>query len=155
MTRELSMTRWFDAAPEIVYRAFADPAQVSQWWGPLAYHVPHDGIDLDVRTGGHVRLTMVSHLGLPDAPVGITLSEVVENRLIVGYEIANGFPGLPDGTKLTLSIELIPENGGTRLELRQGPLSDEIHDGAVVGWAQTLDKLASLVATPERFRTSG
>jgi len=43
--------------------------------------------------------------------------EVIEDRLIVGYEIARGFPGLEDGTRMGISIELVPERDGTRLEL--------------------------------------
>ncbi len=43
------------------------------------------------------------------APVEVSFTEVVENRLIVGYEIAQGFPGLEDGTRMGLSIEFVPE----------------------------------------------
>lgn len=153
-TYEVVISRWFDAPPEIVYRAFTDPQQLAQWFGPLAFHVPLDSVDVDVRVGGHWRLTMQGHLdGSMSSPVNATFSEVVENRLLVGYELADGVPGVADGTKLTLSIELVPEDGGTRLELRQGPFPEQMRELATVGWQQSLGKLGALLATPPHLRT--
>ena len=83
--------------------------------------MPLDTVSVDAP-GGHWRMTMI---GKDDpewrAPIDTTFTEVVENRLLVGYELTHGFPGMADGTRLTLSLELIPEGEGTRLELRQGP----------------------------------
>ncbi|MGH3456933.1 SRPBCC family protein [Aeromicrobium sp.] len=152
-TYEVEISRYFDAAPEIVYRAFTDPEQLAQWFGPLAFHVPLDSIDVDIRDGGHWRMTMVSHVGpAMEAPVNATFSEVVENRLLVGYEIAENIPGVEDGTKFTLSIEFVPEGDGTRLELRQGPFGEELREMSEIGWNQSLAKLDGLLATPAKFR---
>ena len=32
---ELVITRVFDAPPEVVFKAWTDPKQVEQWWGPI------------------------------------------------------------------------------------------------------------------------
>ena len=77
---------------------------------------------------------------------------MVENQLLVGYELAQGVPGIADGTRLTMTIELIPEGEGTRLELRQGPLPGETRELATVGWTQSFHKLDALLATPAKFR---
>lgn len=153
-TYEVHISRYFAAPPALVYRAFTDPIQLAQWFGPLAFHVPADSVDLDVRPGGHMKLTMVGHLN-PDwsSPVNSTFSEVVENQLLVGYEIARGFPGVEDGTKLGLSIEFLPEGDGTRLELRQGPFPEQMQELSAVGWNQSFFKLDGLLATPAKFRT--
>jgi len=154
-TYDVSISRWFAAPPEVVYRAFADREQLGQWFGPLMFTVPTDGVDVDLRIEGHLRITMI---GKDDsswqAPVDISFTEVVEDRLLVGYEIAQGFPGLADGTRMTLSIELIPEGDGTRLELRQGPLPEEMREMTAVGWTQAFAKLDGLLATPPKYRNS-
>jgi uncharacterized protein YndB with AHSA1/START domain len=154
-TFEVTISRYFDAPPELVYRAFTDPVQLGQWFGPLMFTVPTDTIDVDARPGGHWRMTMV---GKDDpqwrAPIDTTLTEVVEDRLLVGFETAQGIPGLEDGTRLSLSIELIPEGEGTRLELRQGPLPEQTRDMSAVGWNQSFHKLDGLLATPAKYRTN-
>ena len=88
-THELAMSRWFAAPPEVVFRAFSDPEQLAQWMGPLMFTVPLNTVDGDARSGGHWRMTMV---GKDDptqrSPIDMSLTEVVENELIVGHETA-------------------------------------------------------------------
>lgn len=150
---DLAMSRWFAAPPEAVYRAFTDPEQLAQWMGPLMFTVPVDTVGVDARSGGHWRMTMV---GKDDprqrSPISMSLTEVVEDRLLVGYELAHGFPGLEDGTRMVISIELIPEHNGTRLELRQGPVPLEMGEMVEIGWMQAFHKLAGLLATPAKYR---
>jgi uncharacterized protein YndB with AHSA1/START domain len=154
-TFEVNISRYFDASPELVYRAFTDPEQLAQWFGPLVFSVPLDTVDVDIRPGGHWRMTMVSKDN-PDwrAPVKATFTEVVENRLLVGYETAESIPGIEDGTQMSLSIEFIPEGDGTRLELRQGPFAEEMREMSAVGWNQSFYKLDALLATPAKFRNN-
>jgi uncharacterized protein YndB with AHSA1/START domain len=152
-TFEVHISRYFDAAPELVYRAFTDPQQLGQWFGPLMFVVPTDTVDVDVRPGGHWRMTMVGKDN-PEwrAPVDATFTEVVENQLLVGYETAHSIPGIEDGTTMSLSIEFIPEGEGTRLELRQGPFPEETREMSAVGWNQSFHKLDALLATPAKYR---
>jgi uncharacterized protein YndB with AHSA1/START domain len=154
-TYEVAISRYFDAPPELVYRAFTDPEQLAQWFGPLMFTVPIDTVSVDATVGGHWRMTMVGKDN-PDwrSPLDTTFTEVVENQLLVGYELTKDFPGFPDGTKITMSVEFLPEGEGTRLELRQGPMSSEISEHASVGWNQALYKLDALLATPAKFRNS-
>ena len=88
-TFEVNISRYFDAPPELVYRAFTDPEQLAQWFGPLMFTVPLDTVDVDVRPGGHWEMTMVGKDN-PEwrAPIDATFTEVVENQLLVGYETA-------------------------------------------------------------------
>ncbi|MDR7085600.1 uncharacterized protein YndB with AHSA1/START domain [Aeromicrobium panaciterrae] len=154
-TYEVKISRYFDAPPALVFRAFTDREQLSQWFGPLMFTVPVDTVSIDAKVGGHWRITMVGKDN-PEwrAPIDATFTEVVENRLLVGYELAQGFPGLADGTRMTLSIEFIPEGEGTRLELSQGPMPQEMQENATVGWIQSLYKLDALLATPAHLRNS-
>jgi uncharacterized protein YndB with AHSA1/START domain len=153
-TYEVVISRYFDAPVEAVYQAFVDPDQITLWFGPLAFHVPRDTVKIDARSGGSWNMTMVNNDN-PEwkAPVASTLVEVVENQLLVGYEIAQGFPGVEDGTKLSISLEFTAEGDGTRLELRQGPFPEEMRDMSETGWNQSFHKLAGLLATPAKFCT--
>ena len=51
---EVLITRVFDAPPERVFRAHADPKALEQWWGPRGYATKVDGWDL--RPGGAWRI---------------------------------------------------------------------------------------------------
>lgn len=154
-TFDVNISRYFAASPELVYRAFTDPEQLAQWFGPLMFTVPLASVDVDARAGGHWRMTMVGKDN-PEwsSPVDATFTEVVENKLLVGYEITKDFPGLEDGTRMTLSIEFIPEGDGTRLEINQGPMPVEMREMSVVGWNQSFHKLDGLLATPAKFRNN-
>lgn len=49
-TRDLTVTRIFDAPLELVWRAWTDPEFVMQWWGPDYFTSP--SAKLDLRVGG-------------------------------------------------------------------------------------------------------
>lgn len=153
-TYEVTISRYFDAPPALVYQAFIDPDQLAQWFGPLVFHVPRETVDVDARPGGHWRMTMVNNDNKDWAsPIDSTFVEVIENQLLVGYEVVNGFPGMADGSRITLSIEFTAEGTGTRLLLRQGPFPEMMRELSQTGWNQSLFKLDALLHTPVAFRT--
>jgi len=153
-SQEITISRYFDAPVSLVYRAFVDPDMLAQWFAPLTFHVPRDTISVDARPGGQWSMTMVNNDNAEwKSPINSTLAEVVENQLLVGYEITKDFPGIEDGTKITLSLEFAPEGNGTRLTLRQGPFPAELGEMSQTGWGQSFHKLDGLLATPEKFRT--
>jgi uncharacterized protein YndB with AHSA1/START domain len=146
-TKDLVITRIFDAPRELVYRAFTDPDQLAQWFGPVGYSVPRDTVDIDARVGGHQRFTMVSDMDPAEAtPVNATFVEVIENELLVGEEKWGGVPELGEGTVMRMRLEFHDEGGKTRLVLRQGPYTDEIEAMAREGWGSSFGKLDALLA---------
>lgn len=152
-TAELTLSRYFDAPPALVYKAFVEPRQLAQWFGPLMFHVPLHSVEVDARAGGAWKMAMVSNDDPAQvSPVDSTFVEVVENELLVGYQVAQGFPGIEDGTKLSLSLSFTPEGSGTRLELRQGPFPEFLREMSSVGWNQSFFKLDGVLATPAKFR---
>ena len=144
--KELVITRVFDAPRELVYRAFVDPEQIVQWFGPVGYSVPRESVDMDVRPGGHQRFVMVNDEN-PDeqSPVNATFTTVVENELLVGSETWEGVKGLQEGGTMTMRIEFHDENGKTRLVLRQGKYTAEMEDMARQGWESSFTKLDALL----------
>jgi uncharacterized protein YndB with AHSA1/START domain len=96
---------------------------------------------MDVRVGGQQRFVMVSEEN-PEfsSPVDAVFTEIVENELIVGEE------KLPDGTTLTVRVELTEKDGRTLLTLTQGPFPEEIEAQAREGWGSSFTKLDALLA---------
>ncbi len=147
-TRELVITRVFDAPRELVYRAFIDPDQLAQWFGPVGFSVPRDTVDVDARVGGHQRFVMVSDTDpAMRSPVNATFTEVVENELLVGAEEWEGIPGQQGTTSMRMRLEFHDEGGRTRLVLRQGPYTEEVEGMAREGWNSSFTKLDTLLAS--------
>jgi len=146
---ELNITRIFDAPRESVYLAFVDPDRLARWFGPVGFSVPRDTVEIDARPGGSQRFVMVND----EAPsltsaVDAEFTDVVENELLVGVQHVDhpeGYSG-PSG-RMTLRLEFHDEAGGrTRLELRQGPYSEEFEVRAREGWNSSFGKLDDLLA---------
>ncbi len=146
-TKEVAISRVFDAPRHLVYRAFIDPDQLAQWFGPVGCSVPRDTIDVDARVGGHLRLVMVvdDDPGFR-SPIDARFTEVVENELLVGEMVAEGVPGAAGPLQVTLRLEFHDEPGGkTRLELRQGPFPDQLGRDTEQGWDSSFTKLDALL----------
>ena len=144
---ELVITRVFDAPRATVYRAFTDPDQIAQWFGPVGWSVPRDSVEMDVRPGGVQRFTMVNDADPSmTSPVDGVFLEVVENELLVGAEDWDPTGDRPADERFTLRVEFADEDGKTRLTIRQGPYSGDILGQAREGWTSSFDKLDALLA---------
>ncbi len=144
---EILIARVFDAPPELVYRAFVDPDQFCQWFGPDGFSVPFESVQIDARPGGFLRFVLVSDddPGVR-SPVNATLTEVVENQLLVGHEDVEGIPGTAGPHRLHLRLEFQDEPGGrTLLEVRQGPFAEQTAHDAKDGWASSFTQLDALL----------
>ncbi|MFI5045102.1 MAG: SRPBCC domain-containing protein [Acidimicrobiales bacterium] len=144
--RDLVIERVFDAPREVVYQAFIDPDQLSQWFGPVGWSVPRDTVEIDARVGGRQKFTMVNDDDPSQAsPVNATFVEVIENELLVGVETWND-PELGE-VEMTARFELHDEGDGrTRLVITQGPYREEIVEMAREGWESSFTKLVTLLA---------
>ena len=146
-TSELTISRTFDAPPELVYRAFVDADQLPQWYGPVGYSVPYESVQSDAEPGGHQRLVMVNDDDPRDrSTIDTTFSEVVENELLVGHQEVQGIPGTTGTVLLQIRLEFYAEPGGkTRVELRQGPFREPLGDDSIKGWESSFTRLDSLL----------
>jgi uncharacterized protein YndB with AHSA1/START domain len=140
---EITLSRVFDAPPELVYRAFVDPDQLCLWFGPDGFSVPCESVQIDARPGGFQRFTLVSDAD-PEvrSRVDATFAEVVENELLAGHQEIEGTPG----TRIMLRLQFQQDaNGKTRLDLRQGPFTQERGKDTKDGWESSFGRLDSLL----------
>jgi uncharacterized protein YndB with AHSA1/START domain len=145
--KEISVSRVFDAPRELVYRAFADPDQFCQWFGPAGFSVPYETVQSDAQTGGFQRFVLVSDADPSHrTPVDAALSEVVEDELLVAHADIGGIAGAGRTARITLRLEFLDQAGGrTRLELRQNPSRDEMCDDPEAVWDISFTRLDSLL----------
>ena len=144
---EITISRTFDAPRELVYRAFVDPDQLCEWYGPAGFLVPCETVQIDARPGGFQRFEM-TNLEDPGSryQVEVTLSEVVENELLAGHQDVERIDAGRPASRSRLRLEFLEEaNGKTRLELRQGPYTPEMAQDAKARWEGSFTNLDSLL----------
>jgi uncharacterized protein YndB with AHSA1/START domain len=149
--REIVITRVFDAPRELIWKAWTDPKQIVQWWGPRGFTTTID--EMDVRPGGAWRLTMHGPDGT-DYPNQNVFIEVVKPERIV-YSLTGGKQG-DRGTQAEVTWTFEPQGNKTQLTLRMLFPSAEAREqviktyGAIEGGNQTLDRLGEHLARTSR-----
>ncbi|MEU4240972.1 SRPBCC domain-containing protein [Actinoplanes sp. NPDC026619] len=142
--RELDIVRVFDAPRELVWRAWTDPEQIWRWWGPAGMHTPRGTVEMDVRTGGVFRLTMIDADGT-EYPSDMRFTTVDEPSVL---EFAwDGQRGIGGGTSTITFKDL----GDGRTEMTNhyaGYLTDAIQSYMLLGTNQQFDKLQAYVVKP-------
>src|SRR5262245_18776976 len=78
--REMVTQRAINAPRALVWKAWTDPEQVQQWWGPNGFKTTIH--EMDVRVGGVWRFIMHGPDGT-DYSNRMTYSEVVQNERLV------------------------------------------------------------------------
>lgn len=144
---EISVSRVFDAPRELVYRAFVDPDQLCQWFGPAGFSVPCETVQSEARTGGFQRFMLVSGADpTRRAPVDVALNEVVEDELLVAHADIGAIAGAGRTARIRLRLEFLDQSSGrTRLELRQDPSRHEICVEPEAAWENSFTRLDSLL----------
>lgn len=80
------IARIIKAPRERVFKAWTDPKQMAQWWGPAVFTTPV--CEMDVRPGGLYRIVMRSPDGV-DYPLKGVYREVVEpERLVMTMDLS-------------------------------------------------------------------
>lgn len=140
--RALTVTRVLNAPRETVFRAWTDPKQLMQWWGPK--HHPAVHIEMDVRTGGTFRNCLRSSETGNELWHHGVFREVVEPSLLV-FTFAWEEEG-ERGIENIVTITLEDLGGKTKLTLHQTPFqSDAERDGHGEGWGSTFERLAEFM----------
>ena len=147
--REIEISREFAAPVERVWQAWADPAQVGEWFGPAGFRTVTTSREF--RAGGHWRYTMTG----PDGHEylnAVAYLEVVPHSLL-RYRHAGG----GDTEHINFEVEVRFEpcgtgNAHTRMTMRSlFPSAEALRHvvetyGAIEGGKQTQARLAQFLA---------
>ena len=137
------ITRVFDAPRDLVFRAWTDPAQVAQWFGPEGFDTPRETVAIDLRVGGRFELTMVRRETGDRHPVRYEIAELDPPRLLV--LTSEPMPELGMHRPTFTRIELEEDGDRTRMTLSDGPYTQSTH--AEAGWNGAFGKLDALFAS--------
>jgi uncharacterized protein YndB with AHSA1/START domain len=145
-TRELVITRTFNAPGARLFRAFTDPDQLAQWFGPVGFSVSRASVESDPRAGGKQRFVIVSD----NDPrlkwaVSATFTDILENELLVVSQEWEERPGR-ESAGLYLRLHFDDQAGQTRLDLRQDRDSEGLAGMAREGWSSSFTKLDAFLA---------
>ena len=145
--REVTVTRVLGAPRGMVFKAWTDPSQVAEWWGP--HQFTNKVRKWEARAGGAIYVDMIG----PDGsvyPMSGTFNEVREPDRIVFISSALDQEGKPIFEVLT-TITLSDSGGKTTLTMharvtKEGPNAEQYLQGMEAGWTQSLERLDSLLA---------
>ena len=150
LEKEIVIARVVDADRETAFRAWVDPTQIVQWFGPEGWQI--ETHEIDIRTGGVWRFAMI-------APDGSPHSNRMNFLRVEAPELIEAHHGTdtdddPDRFRLLVTFDQ-QDNGKTVVTLRQMHPTPErraivIGFGAVEYGAQTLNKLAKHIEGQSR-----
>jgi len=142
-SRELTVTRVFDAPREVVFAAWTDAAQAAQWWVPQGFTTI--SCDMDVRPGGAYRACMRSPEGTRHCRRGVYREVVRPERLVFtfAWEDSDGNPG----HEMLITVSFAEIGSRTRLTLHQTMFETiEARDDHRRGWTSCLERFAEYLA---------
>jgi uncharacterized protein YndB with AHSA1/START domain len=142
--QQVLITRIFEAPRERVFKAWTDPDDVAEWYGPEHFDTPRDKIRIELEVGGRYELTMVRRDDGAEYPVGYEILEIVEPELLVLR--SDPMPEMGMHEAIMLRVEFHDHGEKTRMTLSDGPYPAEMAGHAETGWESAFDKLATLVA---------
>jgi uncharacterized protein YndB with AHSA1/START domain len=145
--RELILTRVFNAPRALVFKAWTDPVQLAQWWGPTGFTNPV--CELDLKPYGEIRIDMRA----PDGtvyPMSGAFREIVEPERLVFTSAALDQGGKPMFENLNIITFEEFENGKTLLTVKASvlwatPEAEKHLVGMSMGWSLTIDRLNDFV----------
>jgi uncharacterized protein YndB with AHSA1/START domain len=155
-TRDLVVTRVFDAPVEQVWRAWSDPECVKQWWGPVGFTVPV--ADIDFREGGRSLVCMSSpQFGdlyntwryrriVPQERIEFILNFTDEAGTALDPQTVGIPPGVPKDVPHVVTFRSL---GATTTEMtvtERGYTTDAAVETSRLGLEQVLDKMATIFA---------
>jgi uncharacterized protein YndB with AHSA1/START domain len=140
--QQVLITRIFDAPRDLVFQAWTDPDQVTQWYGPAGFDTPRERVTIDLRVGGRYELEMVQKESGAAFPVRYEIIELDPPRLLVLKSEPMPDVGIHEPT--VTRIELHDDGGKTRMSLSDGPYTQSTH--AEAGWNAAFAKLDALLA---------
>jgi uncharacterized protein YndB with AHSA1/START domain len=145
---ELVLTRVFDAPRALVFKAWTDPKQLAQWWGPRGFTNPV--CEVDVSPGGAIRIHMRGPDGTVYPMTGIYREIVKPARLVFTgsaldeeghplFEVLTTVTFAEQGNKTTVTMH-------ARVVTATAAAAPHIA-GMEEGWTQSLQRLGEFLGS--------
>ena len=142
---ELTIARFINAPPAVVWKAWSTPEHLAKWWIPAP--IECKVIKLDLRPGGgfETRMREGGDVFQPHVE-GCFLEIVPEARLVFTTVLTEGWKPAEPWLALTAIIALEAEGSGTRYSARvlhKNAADSRRHEemGFHEGWGTTIDQL--------------
>jgi uncharacterized protein YndB with AHSA1/START domain len=166
---EVTIARIIKAPRMRVWKAWTDPQQMAQWWGPKNFTTPI--CEMDVRPGGLYRFVMRGPDGV-DYPIkGVYREVVAPERLVMTMDLSehpdpwhdlvnpnrDKSMGRPPLNPLCTVSFKEAGSGKTSLAITMSFDTPALRDAMVKmgmepGWNQSLDRLEALVGSSKPMR---
>jgi uncharacterized protein YndB with AHSA1/START domain len=138
----LTLTRRLNAAPEKIYAAWTDPQKLAQWFGPSLAEPGSVRAELDVRVGGHYRISFTGEGGEYHQVGGVYREVIANQRLVFSW----AWHSTPERESL-VTVSLKAQGEGTLLTFHQEQFFDQAaRDGHERGWTEFFVKLERFFA---------
>jgi len=135
----LTLARRLNAPAARVFEAWTDPQKIVQWFGPGQTVGDSVKADMDVRVGGHFRISFKTDDGEYHEVSGKYLEVSPPQRLVFSW----AWHSTPERESL-VTISMKPEGSGTLLTFHHAQFADATaRDNHERGWMELLGKLES------------
>jgi uncharacterized protein YndB with AHSA1/START domain len=134
----LEIKRFINAPRERVYRAWTDPAQLKEWWGPEGVRTRK--FEADARVGGKYRWDLFNQDGEEMSVFGEYRELIPGKKIVFTWKWDDDEAW--ENKSSTVTIELSDRDGGTEIKLTHVQLpSEESRNRHNEGWNSVLDRL--------------
>jgi uncharacterized protein YndB with AHSA1/START domain len=136
----LRISRLIQAAPETVFGAWTQPAQLKQWSAPEG--ITLEAAEVDLKIGGRYRLAMRTAEGEAHTAVGTYREIVRPTRLVYTWSWEGNDPA---GDETLVTVEFNAVGGATEVVLTHERFTTaESRDDHLQGWNSCLDRLETV-----------
>ena|SRR5690349_1167378 len=144
-SREIVMTRVFDAPRQMVFDAFSKPELLKRWFGPRGWTL--STCEVDLRVGGGFRFVLRGPDGREMGMRGVYKVIAPPDRS-VHMETFDDFPG----SESQVTADFIERDGKTTFTATVLYPSEQVRDAVIAsgmehGAAESYDRLAELLAS--------
>ncbi len=153
-TIKLQLTRVFDAPLELVWRAWTDVKQFSQWFGAAACEGSSlKSVKMDARTDGKYRIQVLRADGEFFTTVGAYREVKPPERLVFTWQFEKDGSGNEFGEveppEMLVTLEFRARGKQTELILTHEKFASvESRDRHNLGWTRCLNELGAFLSKP-------
>jgi uncharacterized protein YndB with AHSA1/START domain len=140
---ELSVTRYIDAPPAVVWKVYTE--RTAEWFCPKPWYVEID--EMDFHAGGRSAIVIKGPNGEEMPNEGVFLEVIPERKIVSTDAFSAGW--VPKGPFMTAITTFEPEGAGTRYTASarhwdEAAFKQHQEMGFENGWGTVADQLAAL-----------